>query len=154
MPPLKYTADELKEEVNNYFENKKKEYEDKELVYMSISDICSYLDITSQTWRNYKKKPSYFGIIKKAEEKIKAEWIKNLFFPGRNSTGAMFWLKNQAGWADKVEHQHSGQIEHNHKPKLDKLSDEQLAALRQALPSNDEDQETIDVTPDPDTSND
>jgi len=148
MPPLKYTAEELKEKVKEYFDMKEKERQDKDsdLVYMSISDICSFLNITSRTWRNYREKDDYFPPIKRAEEIIKNEWMKNLFYPGRNATGAIFYAKNTWGWSDKQEVEHTGQIEHSHSPKLESLGDDQLEALASAFSEDDEDG-VIDVTP-------
>ena len=152
MPALKYTSEELKNKVEEYFTMKEKERKDKDsdLVYMSISDICSYLEITSQTWRNYKKKDDYFGTIKRAEEKIKNEWMKNLFYPGRNATGAIFYAKNTWGWSDRQEVEHTGQIDHDHSSSLlDGMSEDQLRALKSAADDQGQaDGEVIDVTDD------
>jgi hypothetical protein len=86
-------------------------------------------------------------VIKKAEERIYANWVEQLFYPGRNSTGAMFYLKNNAGWADKIEHQHKGKIEHKHTAALEELPAEQLEQLNSALEALDKENNTIDVTP-------
>jgi hypothetical protein len=114
--------------------------EDKKMSYTGIFDICGFLNITTRTWRNYRERSTHFPVIKRAEEKIYANWAQNLFFPGRNTTGAIFYLKNFAGMADKQEVQHnvSGQIEHT--KKLQKLPDGQLQQLNQLA-------DAIDVTP-------
>jgi hypothetical protein len=149
MTQLKYTPDKLAKKIKQYFnmKEKKRKDENKTLMYTSIFDVCSFLEITTRTWRNYRQRPEHFPVIKKAEERIYANWVEQLFYPGRNSTGAMFYLKNNAGWADKIEHQHKGKIEHKHTAALEELPAEQLEQLNSALEALDKENNTIDVTP-------
>ena len=118
--------------------------EDKKMFYTSIHDVCSFLDITWDTWNNYKNKSGYSDIIKKAESRIFNEWIKNLFFPGRNATGAIFYLKNALGWTDKREMQATIKSVQED-PKLADLSDNQLEKLNEAFEALEEKENTIEI---------
>src|SRR5690606_22420656 len=91
----------------------------------------------------------YSSITKKARDRIIAVWEEQLFYPGRNSSGAIFYLKNFGGMADKVEHTHHGQIEHRHQhaASLEDLSTEQLQTITAALEALQREKEAIDVTP-------
>src|SRR5690554_2496122 len=129
--PFKYTPEELEKRIDEYFKKKEKESEEKKLVFCSIRDLASFLDIDLQTWYNYASRPGYSSITKKARDRIIAVWEQQLFFPGRNSSGAIFYLKNFGGMADKVEHTHHGQIEHRHQhaASLEDLTTEQLQTI-------------------------
>ena len=102
-----------------------------------------------QTWYNYNSRPNYSDIIKRAKERIIAVWEQQLFYPGRNTTGAIFYLKNFGDMVDKVEHSHHGQIEHRHQhaARLEDLSTEQLRTITAALEALQREKEVIDVTP-------
>ena len=143
--PPKYTPDKLKEKIDEYFQDRFNN--DSKIQFVSIVDLCRYLENDRQTFYNYKNKSSYSTAIKKAEQTIISVWEKQLLLPGRNTTGAIFWLKNFAGMADRVEHQHKGRIEHKHTTDLDKLPTEQLERLNSALDALDEANNAIDVTP-------
>jgi len=147
--PFKYTPEELEKRIDEYFKKKEKESEEKKLVFCSIRDLASFLDIDLQTWYNYDSRPGYSSITKKARDRIIAVWEQQLFFPGRNSSGAIFYLKNFGGMADKVEHTHHGQIEHRHQhaASLEDLSTEQLQTITAALEALQREKEAIDVTP-------
>lgn len=146
--PFKYTPEELEKKVNEYFKKKEKESREKKLVFCSIRDLASFLDIDLQTWYNYDSRPGYSSITKKAKDRIIAVWEQQLFYPGRNSSGAIFYLKNFGGMADKVEHTHHGQIEHRHQhaARLEDLSTEQLKTITAALEALQREREAIDVT--------
>ena len=135
--PMKYTKNELEQKVNNYFE--KRLNTEKKVNFCSIRDLCRFLDIDNQTFYNYKKRPGYSAILKRAENKIISVWEQQLMLPGRNTVGAIFYLKNYGGMADKVEHEH--------RPKLDDLPQDKLEQLAAALGDLDQDN-VIDVTPD------
>lgn len=146
-PPL-YEPEEFKKEINNYFEHKKDELieNDKKMSYMSIYDICAFLDISYDTWRRYEKKEDYESVIKRAKTKIFNNWIRQLFFPGRNSTGAMFYLKNALGWTDKREMKATIERVQEDK-KLADLSDQQVKKLNEAFDALEDQENAIDITP-------
>ena len=147
--PFKYTPEELEKKVNEYFKKKEKESKEKKLVFCSIRDLASFLEIDLQTFYNYDSRPGYSNITKKARDRIIAVWEQQLFYPGRNSSGAIFYLKNFGGMADKVEHTHHGQIEHRHQhaARIEDLSTDQLQTITAALEALQREKDSIDVTP-------
>ena len=147
--PYKYTPEQLEKKIEEYFKKKEKESREKKLVFCSIRDLASFLEIDLQTWYNYDSRPDYSNIIKKARDRIIAVWEQQLFYPGRNSSGAIFYLKNFGGMADKVEHTHHGQIEHRHQhaARIEDLSTEQLQTITAALEALQREKDSIDVTP-------
>ena len=147
--PFKYTPEKLEAKIEEYFKKKEKESREKKLVFCSIRDLASFLDIDLQTWYNYDSRPGYSDIIKRARDRIIAVWEEQLFYPGRNSSGAIFYLKNFGGMVDKVEHDHRGQIEHKHQyaARIEDLSTEQLQTITAALEALQREKDSIDVTP-------
>ncbi|MFP4661956.1 MAG: terminase small subunit [Halanaerobiales bacterium] len=148
--PVKYTPEELSNAIDEYWKDRINP--DNKINFVSIVDLCNYLEIDRQTFYNYKNKPSYSTAIKKAESRIISIWEQQLMLPGRNTTGAIFYLKNYGGMADKVEHRHSGQIEHKHSARLEDLPDNQLQKLSEALELIEQQDNTIDITPENDNS--
>jgi hypothetical protein len=147
--PFKYTPEQLEKKIEEYFQKKEREGKEKKLVFCSIRDLASYLKIDLQTWYNYDSRSDYSSITKKARDRIIAVWEQQLFYPGRNASGAIFYLKNFGGMADKVEHTHSGQIEHKHQyaARIEDLSTEQLQTITAALEALQREKDSIDVTP-------
>ena len=146
--PYKYTPEQLEAKIDEYFRKKEKEAKEDKLVFCSIRDLANFLKIDLQTWYNYDSRPGYSSITKRARERIIAVWEQQLFFPGRNTTGAIFYLKNFGDMVDKVEHDHRGQIEHRHQhaASLEDLSTEQLQTITAALEALQREKEAIDVT--------
>ena len=147
--PFKYTPEQLEAKIEEYFQKKEKEAKEDKLVFCSIRDLANFLRIDLQTWYNYDSRPNYSNITKRARERIIATWEQQLFFPGRNTTGAIFYLKNFGDMVDKVEHSHHGQIEHNHHhaARIEDLSTEQLQIITAALEALQREKDSIDVTP-------
>ena len=147
--PFKYTPEELEKKVDEYFQKKEEESREDKLVFCSIRDLANFLNIDLQTFYNYDSRPGYSSITKRARERIIAVWEQQLFYPGRNTTGAIFYLKNFGNMVDKVEHSHHGQIEHRHQhaARLEDLSTEQLQTITAALEALQREREAIDVTP-------
>lgn len=147
--PFKYTPEELEKKIDEYFKKKEKEGREDKLVFCSIRDLANFLKIDLQTFYNYDSRLGYSNITKKARERIIATWEQQLFYPGRNTTGAIFYLKNFGDMADKVEHNHRGQVEHKHQhtARIEDLSTEQLQTITAALEALQREKEVIDVTP-------
>ena len=141
----KYTPEDLQKGVEEYFVEKNDT--EKKLKFCSITDLCRFLGIDRETFYRYKKKPEYAAAVKRAENVIISVWEEQLFYPGRNAVGAMFYLKNYGGMADKVEHQHiiSGQIDHNQVNKLEQLDQETLEQLGKAVDMIENRKNAIDV---------
>ena len=145
--PPKYTPEELEKAIDDYFQAKLDK--DKKINFVSIVDLCRFLDIDRTTFYNYKNKSDYSTAVKKAENTIISLWEQQLMLPGRNTTGAIFWLKNFGGMADRVEHQHqvSGQIDHNKVDKLEELDEKTLQQLSKAVDMIEQRQNAVDVEP-------
>ena len=146
--PFKYTPEQLEKKIDEYFKKKEKESREDKLVFCSIRDLANFLEIDLQTFYNYDSRPNYSDITKRARERIIATWEQQLFFPGRNSSGAIFYLKNFGDMVDKVEHDHRGQIEHKHQhaARIEDLSTEQLQTITAALEALQREKNTIDIT--------
>jgi len=145
--PPKYTPEELEKKIDEYFQDRIDPR--KKMNFVSIVDLCYFLGIDRATFYRYRERPGYATVTKKAEQAIITIWERQLFSPGRNTTGAIFWLKNFGGMADRVEHQHTGQIQHQHTAsmRLDQIPDDTLLLLTRALEALEEKERAIDVTP-------
>ena len=82
--PYKYTPEQLEAKIDEYFKKKEKEGREKKLVFCSIRDLASFLDIDLQTWYNYDSRPDYSSITKKAKDRI-YEVFSSSSRPGRSS---------------------------------------------------------------------
>lgn len=103
-PLIFETADDLKIEVDWYIENEKKP---------TLSGLAYALKIDRQTLYNYKERPEFFDIIKKATDYIESKYEERLIYEN-SPTGVIFALKNM-GWKDRQDIDqninHSGGIE-------------------------------------------
>lgn len=75
----------------------------------TITGLAVFLGIESDTLLNYQAKDEFFGTIKRAKQRCEAYAEAQLFI-GRNVVGAIFNLKNNYGWKDKIETEHSGNL--------------------------------------------
>lgn len=68
-----------------------------------------WLNMSREDWSNYKNNENYtdyFDTIRHIEQTLENEWEGKLGWAG-STQGAIFWLKNKAGWKDEVvQHQH------------------------------------------------
>lgn len=102
--PPKYTdGDVFQAKVDQYFKDCE---ENKTLP--GIHGLAVALDMTRETILQYEKLDEFSDTIKKAKEKLRLAWESRLAIPG--STGAIFWLKNNAGWKDQQDVANSGTI--------------------------------------------
>jgi DNA-binding XRE family transcriptional regulator len=123
--PLKFsTVEELRKKIEGYFkncENKKKP--------LTITGLALALDTSRETLLNYENDnptlSEYFDTIKKAKLMCQ-NFAEEFLFSGRNVVGAIFNLKNNYGWQEKQEIEHSGEIKENVvvNKKLEKLVDD------------------------------
>lgn len=78
----------------------------------TIEGLCVHLNIDRRTLLNYQKQKGYeeyFHIIKRAKLKINAELIEGTM-TGKYKEGiSIFNLKNNFGYTDKQEVEHSGE---------------------------------------------
>jgi hypothetical protein len=117
--PKKYTeADIMQGKIDEYFENC-----DKNKKPYTMTGLAIALDMDRKSLLNYSKDADFFPTIKKARNKVEEFAEERLFFP--NATGVIFNLKNNFGWEDKQELNHSGNINNPYAS----LSEEELRKL-------------------------
>lgn len=76
----------------------------------TINGICSFLEINKDTWTEYSNKELFSVPIKKAKERIE-KYLEEQLYRKDQVTGIIFNLKNNYGWKDKQDIEHSGKIE-------------------------------------------
>jgi hypothetical protein len=72
----------------------------------TISGLAYTLDMTTQAFRDYEKKDEFLCTVKKAKQRVEMSLEQRLANPA--CTGSIFSLKNNFGWKDKTETEHSG----------------------------------------------
>lgn len=113
--PLRFkTPEQLEDEIEQYFQSCfTKEYiKDKEgnivdtrmvqVKPFTIMGLCMALNIERETLLRYGKNERYYDIIFKARQVVQ-DYVENRLLTSSNQSGAMFWLKNNAGYSDKHE---------------------------------------------------
>lgn len=95
----KYTSvDDFQAQIDAYF----KACDDKEQLY-TITGLALFLGFAgTDSLRDYGEKPAYASAVKKAKNKI-VQQIEERLIGGKPPIGLIFWLKNNAGWADKQD---------------------------------------------------
>jgi hypothetical protein len=109
--PREYTPEQLEEKIVEYFkfiedENKQRtlrRFEGVKAKPYTISGICVFLDIHMDTWCAYAKLPEYEDSIKRAKMRVMNYVEEGSLTGALNTIGAIFNLKNNFGWADKIE---------------------------------------------------
>lgn len=104
MRPLIFkTPEDLQSKVDEYIKTQDKP---------TLAGLAYHLGINRQTLYNYKERPEFLDIIKRATDYIESQYEQRLIY-GTNPTGLIFALKNM-GWRDKQEvdqkTEHSGGI--------------------------------------------
>jgi len=97
--PLKFkTPEDLEEMVDGYFTNcdlEKKPY--------TITGLALWLDTSRETLLDYQERPEFSDTIKRAKGKCE-NWVEEGALMNKiNATAAIFNLKNNYGWKDKIE---------------------------------------------------
>lgn len=118
--PKKYTEVEvLQKKIEKYFKQCDKEHEP-----YTITGLCLALDICRDTLSEYAKNKEFSDTIKKAKLKVENYLEKHLIIDS-STTGIIFNLKNNFGWTDKQQLEHSGNINNP----FEGLSTEELRQL-------------------------
>ena len=97
--PKKYpTPEELASKGLEYFEwvaeTKQK---------ITFAGLRLYVNFSRQDWSRYKNEyPDYCDTMNHIEQLLEAEWEGKLGWAG-STQGAIFWLKNKAGWKDESD---------------------------------------------------
>ena len=118
--PKKYIEAELmQEKINKYF----KECDNKNEPY-TVTGLCLALDMTRETLREYLKNEQFSDTIKKAKLRVE-NYLEKHLITDNSATGIIFNLKNNFGWTDKQQVEHSGNINNP----FEGLSTEELRQL-------------------------
>ncbi|HIU51419.1 MAG TPA: DNA-packaging protein [Candidatus Merdicola faecigallinarum] len=118
--PKKYTEVEImQQKIEMYF----KECEKKNEPY-TVTGLCLALDICRDTLAEYAKNSEFSDTIKKAKLKVE-NYLEKHLITDSSTTGIIFNLKNNFGWTDKQQLEHSGNINNP----FEGLSTEELRQL-------------------------
>ena len=99
MTPLKFKSKKkLEDAIEKYFE-----WCDETETPPTMSRLAFNLGISRQTLINYSKKEEYFDTIKKAKDRVEASLEERMLKGTVTVPGAIFALKNNYGWTDKIE---------------------------------------------------
>jgi hypothetical protein len=119
-PKYKSTEVELMDaKIKEYFQNcpdLRKEYikvgdslESIEIPTPTVAGLALYLGfVNRQSMYDYENKEGFSCILKKARTRLENIHEQRLFL--QNCTGSLFWLKNHAGYKDKVEQEITGSV--------------------------------------------
>lgn len=137
--PLKYkTAKELQAKIDEYFAkcdaHTKTVYNQKtgELDVIphpkpyTVEGLAAALEVDRHTLNNYEDRDEFFTTIKKAKLKILSNLQERALMGDNVASITIFNLKNNYGYTDKQEIEHSGKQEQEHTINFHKLTDEQL----------------------------
>lgn len=99
-PRMYETEEELDEAIEKYFRCLK--VADGSLITPTMSGLAIDLGFSSrQSLNDYEKDERFSYLIKRARLRIENIWEQML--TKQSCTGAIFWLKNHAGYTDKQE---------------------------------------------------
>ena len=118
--PLKYPDPlEFQRKINQYFDwcdNQSKKVvtsvKDGKLVPKpyTVSGLCVYLQIDSETLSEYGKRPLYSDSVKNAKKRIE-NWLEEAALTGAvNPIFSIFSFKNNFNWSDKQEVKFNGNL--------------------------------------------
>ena len=103
--PKKYTEAELMQrKIDAYFKKCDNEHDP-----YTVTGLCLALDITRETLSQYLKNSEFSDTIKKAKLKVE-NYLEKRLITDTSTTGIIFNLKNNFGWTDKQQLEHSGSI--------------------------------------------
>lgn len=111
--------EELENKIKNYFEECDRNKEP-----YTITGLCIALDICRDTLSEYMKKDEFSDTIKKAKLKVE-NYLEKHLITDSSTTGIIFNLKNNFGWSDKQQIEHSGNVNNP----FSELSTEELRQL-------------------------
>ena len=97
-PPMFEKPEELAYKVIDYFEWSNK-YDKGKFTYAGLRLYCG---LTRSLLSDYRKKPDFNDTIEHIETVLEDYYEKKLGWAG-STQGAVFWLKNKAGWKDESQ---------------------------------------------------
>ncbi len=115
--PLKYSSPKkLQQAVDKYFETER---------YPTVTGLQLYLDMTSATMSDYKKRDGFSSIIETAGRRVAKKYEERLIYGnGRNTAGIIFALKVGMGWREHAEEVETVQstIQDNFREKIQEVN--------------------------------
>ena len=111
--------EKMQQKINKYFEDCNKNNEP-----YTVTGLCLALDICRDTLLEYSKDEKFSDTIKKAKLKVE-NYLERHLITDSSTTGIIFNLKNNFGWTDKQQLEHSGNINNP----FEGLSTEELRQL-------------------------
>lgn len=110
--PLEFdTVEELEAAVDSYFAKGGPAWVDMgeyEMFAPTMSGLALHLGVDRKTVTNYGNREPFFPTIKKARSMVEQALEQRLY--GQSVAGIIFNLKNNFGWQDKQELEHSEKI--------------------------------------------
>ncbi len=104
--PKKFdSVSEMQKKIDEYFESR-----DKAGLGYTITGLALGLGMTRETLLQYEKNSEFSDAIKKAKTKIE-ESLEQRLLDGKNVVGVIFNLKNNFGWKDQQQVEHSGAVD-------------------------------------------
>ena len=97
-PRLYDSPEEMQTLIDQYFQ----ETEDKQDP-LTMSGLAYALGMDRTTLINYGHRDEFFNTVKRARDRVTAEYERRLLKSGTPTIGLIFALKNNAGWVDKQE---------------------------------------------------
>lgn len=134
--PLKYaTAEDMKRVCDMYFNECLEKDEPMTVAGLRVAlDICR---VTFDAYANgdYDEQGNFSATVKKAREFIEADKLKNSLKGKYNATIAIFDLKNNHGYTDKIQNEHTGQDGQAMRLKVSgqELSDDQVKQIAEVM---------------------
>lgn len=102
-PPKYATPEDMQAVVDTYFATRDTNHRP------TITGLALALGMSRQALLDYSEKDEFVDTVKKAKARVE-EFVENRLYDP-NATGCIFNLKNNFGWKDKSETEHSGGID-------------------------------------------
>jgi len=103
-PPKFETPEEMQVAIDEYFAEKFASEKPP-----TIAGLAYHLDMSTEALRNYEARDGFLATVKRAKQRVEIHLEERL--DGSAPTGAIFNLKNNFGWKDKTEQEHSGNLQ-------------------------------------------
>ena len=106
--PPKFTGlEKVTELIKGYFDSCQKSH-----TLPTKAGLCIFLNISRDTYNEYKKKPQFSDTLKGAELYMEDLWLQRL--AGNSPTGAIFYLKN--AFKEEYKDRHETDVTSGGKP--------------------------------------
>lgn len=101
-PPKYATPEDMQAIVDTYFATRDVNNRP------TVTGLALALGMSRQALIDYSNKDEFLDTVKSAKARVEEFNENRLFDP--NATGCIFNLKNNFGWKDKTEQEHSGEL--------------------------------------------